>query len=64
MGILKKLLRVGRAIHPPCEKCPYRLGLVVFVQSPCPMCRMSGYSTYDTLMRNPLLEHGKSEGRM
>ena len=42
MGILKNLQNVFRTVRPPCARCPYRLGLVVFVQSPCPACRMDG----------------------
>ena len=49
MGILKNLQNVFRTLRPPCARCPYRLGLVVFVQSPCPACRMDGYRTYDVL---------------
>ena len=48
MGFLQNIFRT---VHPPCARCPYRLGLVKFVQSPCPACRMDGYSTYDDLTR-------------
>ena len=51
MGILKNLQNVFRVMRPPCAHCPYRLGLVKFVQSPCPACRMDGYRMYDVLMR-------------
>ena len=51
MSILKSLQSTLRTVHPPCARCPYRLGLVVFVQSPCPACRMDGYHMYDVLTR-------------
>lgn len=51
MGILKNLQNVFRAVRPPCARCPYRLGLVKFVQSPCPACRMDSYRMYDVLTR-------------
>ena len=51
MSILKDLQRALRTVRPPCARCPYRLGIVKFVQSPCPMCIASGYSTYDNLTR-------------
>mgnify|MGYP000875447106 FL=1 len=49
MNLLKNLQSAFRAVHPPCARCPYRLGLVVFVQSPCPACRANGYRTFDAL---------------
>ena len=51
MGILKNLQRALRTVRPPCARCPYRLGLVKFVQSPCPACRMDGYRMFDVLTR-------------
>ena len=51
MGLLKNLQSAVRMVRPPCARCPYRLGLVVFVQSPCPACRMDGYRRYDVLTR-------------
>ena len=51
MSVLKNLQNVLRTVRPPCARCPYRLGLVKFVQSPCPACRMDGYRTFDVLMR-------------
>lgn len=37
-------------IKPPCPKCPYTLGQVQFVQSPCPMCKINDYQTYKMLI--------------
>ena len=51
MGILKNLQNVFRTVRPPCARCPYRLELVKFVQSPCPACRMDGYRMFDILTR-------------
>ena len=51
MGILKNLQRALRTVRPPCRSCPYRLGLVKFVQSPCLACRMDGYRMFDILTR-------------
>ena len=51
MSVLKNLQSALRAVRPPCARCPYRLGLVKFVQSPCPACRMDGYRMFDILTR-------------
>ena len=51
MSILKNLQGIFRTLRPPCRSCPYRLGIVKFVQSPCPVCMMNGYRTYDDLVR-------------
>ena len=48
MGILQNIFH---AVHPPCAHCPYHLGLIRFVQSPCPACIMYGYRMYDELTR-------------
>ena len=54
MSVLKNLRSVFRTVRPPCVRCPYRLGLVMFVQSPCPACRMDGYRMYDVLTHDRL----------
>lgn len=74
MGILKNLQSVVRAVRPPCARCPYRLGLVKFVQSPCPACMMSGYRIYDDLThgrhgfpgvwRGGIFRDGADDGRI
>jgi len=38
---MKKLLS-----NPPCEKCPYKLGIIKTLINPCPKCKMTKYSTY------------------
>ena len=43
---LKKLLY---AIKPPCSKCPYTLGQVQFVRSPCPECKANNHNMYNIL---------------
>ena len=54
MSVLKNLRSVFRTVRPPCVRCPYRLGLVVFVQSPCLACRMDGYRMHDVLTHDRL----------
>ena len=62
MSLLKNLQNVFRTVCPPCVRCPYRLGLVKFVQSPCPACRMDGYRMYDVLTRDRLAFPGIRRG--
>lgn len=31
----------------PCNKCPYKLGLVHSVVNPCPQCKLENYQAYD-----------------
>lgn len=33
-------------LHPPCPKCPYKLGQVHTLTDPCPQCKRNGYKTY------------------
>ena len=44
-----QLLR-RKHIIPPCSKCPYTLGQVHTLVSPCPCCRSEGYATYDVFV--------------
>ena len=37
---------LGR-MKPPCDKCPYKLGLVHTVVNPCPQCKENNYKTYE-----------------
>ena len=47
MDIKKLLYR----IKPPCSKCPYKLGHVYFVTSPCPQCKINNYEMYRILAK-------------
>ena len=38
-------------IKPPCKKCPYTLGHVKFVASPCPACKIDNYKMYHMLTK-------------
>jgi len=33
----------------PCKVCPYKLGIMKALVSPCPMCKLNGYKTYANL---------------
>ena len=39
MNVWQKL---DRFISPSCSDCPYHLGVVYCVVSPCPLCRKTG----------------------
>jgi len=41
---IKKLIK---GFAPPCDKCPYKLGQVHTVVTPCPQCKENGYKTYE-----------------
>ena len=48
----KKLIeKIKYSINPPCPKCPYTLGNVKFVVSPCPECKLNNYQTYHVLTK-------------
>jgi len=38
-------------IKPPCSKCPYQLGYVHYVRSPCPDCERNGFRIYKRLLK-------------
>ena len=35
----------------PCEKCPYKLGLIKTLVNPCPQCQLNNYRTYGELKK-------------
>ena len=39
----------------PCDVCPYKLGIVKMIISPCPQCKKGGYEFF-----RQLKEHKKS----
>lgn len=52
---------MNQLIKPPCNKCPYALGLVMFVDNPCPECKANQYRTYETLTRSKMTTTPKKE---
>ena len=36
-----ELRRFIQQFNPPCDKCPYKLGLVQTLINPCPQCKAS-----------------------
>ena len=48
-------MNVKQLIHqikPPCDKCPYKLGLVQTLINPCPQCKESGYQMFEQFTNN------------
>lgn len=48
---------------PPCDRCPYRLGLVHTLANPCPQCRENHYGTFDWFRREWLRECPVNENK-
>ena len=46
-----KLNNLLHQIKPPCNKCPYKLGLVHTVVNPCPQCKENGYQTFERFQK-------------
>ena len=42
-----KMTDIIQQMNQPCAKCPYKLGLVQTLISPCPQCRENGYQMFD-----------------
>ncbi len=59
--MIKKLIR---RITTPCRKCPYKLGLIHTLISPCPQCEKNGYPPFRWTRRGVVGDYGPdSEGR-
>ncbi len=41
---LKEIISQKKA---PCEKCPYKLGMIKTLANPCPQCKLNGYRSYE-----------------
>lgn len=37
-------------VKPPCPKCPYALGMIEFIDNPCPVCKLNNYETYNLIV--------------
>ena len=46
-----ELRRFIQQFNPPCDKCPYKLGLVQTLINPCPQCKENGYQTFERFRR-------------
>jgi len=46
-----KLNDLFHQIKPPCDKCPYKLGLVQTLTNPCPQCKENGSQTFERLQQ-------------
>ena len=52
-----------RRIKPPCDKCPYKLGLVQTLIDPCPQCKANGYQTFERFYKQcPVIPDDGEEG--
>ena len=50
LAIIRRHHNMKQLIHqikPPCDKCPYKLGLVQTLTNPCPQCEENGYQTFE-----------------
>ena len=50
-----ELRRFIQQFNPPCDKCPYKLGLVQTVVNPCPQCKANGYQTFEQFHKQCLV---------
>ena len=46
-------MKPRRPTKPPCGKCPYKLGLVHTLATPCPQCRETGRPPFPIFQRPP-----------
>lgn len=46
-----KLKKLIEQMKPPCPKCPYTLGEVQFIKSPCHDCKQKNYQMYHVLIK-------------
>ena len=44
---MKEIIHQIRRIVVPCNKCPYKLGLVKTTVNPCPQCQLNNYGAFD-----------------
>lgn len=59
MEVQKDMINQIRRIIAPCNKCPYKFGMVKTTVNPCPQCEMNNYQTYDEFMKQMLNKNKK-----
>lgn len=55
-----KLNNLLYQIKPPCDKCPYKLGLVQTLITPCPQCKANGYQMFERFQKQKLKNQDKN----
>ena len=55
-----KLNDLLHQIKPPCDKCPYKLGLVQTLINPCPQCKANGYQMFERFQKQKLKSQDKN----
>lgn len=58
-----KMKKIAYCIEPPCSKCPYKLGLVHTLISPCPRCRENGFGMFEHFQQRMAVGGRKTERR-
>lgn len=51
-----KLGEFIQQFNPPCDKCPYKLGLVQTLINPCPQCKENNYQMFERFQKKPLAD--------
>lgn len=55
-----ELRRSIQQFNPPCDKCPYKLGLVQTLINPCPQCKENGYAMFERFQKQKLNSQDKN----
>lgn len=57
-----KLNDLLHQIKSPCDKCPYKLGLVQTFINPCPKCKENGYQMFERFQKELSADLHKAGG--
>lgn len=55
---MKKLIYKLKA---PCNKCPYKLGLIQTMVNPCPQCKLNDYRNYDLFKKQLSVDNSEDK---
>ncbi len=57
-----RVMELIRRVNPPCDKCPYKLGIVSTLINPCPQCKRNGYRSFEWLCKGQKRGHEDGTG--
>ena len=50
-------------LKAPCNKCPYKLGMIQTLVNPCPQCKLNDYRNYELFKKQLSVDNSEDNNR-
>ena len=58
---MKEMKNQIRRVITPCNKCPYKIGIIKTVTNPCPQCKLNKYKRFKVLKKQLAEENSENK---